>query len=110
MIEKETRRDDLVARYGERVCPSLPGARSNRLHELAEDIRYAVRDHAFLKKDGRSARITVSIGTAEFPQDAGDAEACSRPSSGPGKAQEQGGDRVEAAAIFLSNPLPGRVK
>ena len=103
LIEKETRRDDLVARYGgDEFVLLLPGARGNRLHELAEDIRYAVSDHAFLKKDGRSARITVSIGTAEFPQDAGDAEGLFKAvQRALEKAQEQGGDRVEAAAISL---------
>ncbi|HPZ43194.1 MAG TPA: sensor domain-containing diguanylate cyclase [Bacillota bacterium] len=103
LIEKENRRDDLVARYGgDEFILFFPGARGNRLHELAEDIRYAVRDHAFLKKEGRSARITVSIGIAEFPQDAGDAEGLFKAAQRAlEKAQEQGGDRVETAAVPL---------
>lgn len=109
LIEGETRRNDLAARYGgDEFVLLLPGARGSWLLEQAEDIRYAVRDHAFLKQDGRAAQITVSIGTAEFPQDAGDAEGLLKSAQRAlEKAQGQGGDRVEAAAVVLESPPPG---
>ena len=87
-------------RYRGRVCHSLPGARGNRF-ELAEDIRYAVRP--CLPEEGRPFSPDYrQHRNRRVPQDADDAEGLFKAvQRALEKAQEQGGDRVEAAAISL---------
>lgn len=99
LVEEVARRDDLIARYGgDEFALLLPGTGGKRLMGFAEDLRERIRDHTFRCADGLSTRITISLGLAEFPRDAGDL---------PGlllagqraldKAGQAGGNRVVAA-------------
>jgi diguanylate cyclase (GGDEF)-like protein len=103
LVEEGTRKDDLVARYGgDEFILLLPGAEGSRLIDMAEDLRERVRERAFRQGQGVSTRITVSIGLAEFPRDAGDFNALLLAGQRAlDKAKEAGGNRVVAAAVSL---------
>lgn len=103
LVEEGTRRDDLIARYGgDEFILLLPGAEGSRLMDMAEDLRMRVRDHTFRSAQGVNTRITVSIGLAEFPRDAGDlAGLLLAGQRALDKAREAGGNRVVAAAVSL---------
>ncbi len=105
LIEKDTRVDDLAARYGgDEFALLLPGAGGARLLDIAETLRSEIREHAFLREDGRTARLTVSIGLAEFPQDAGDVAGLFRAAERSlDKAKAGGGDRVNTAAVPIAD-------
>lgn len=103
LIGGSIRTDDLAARYGgDEFALLLPGAGGRRLREIAETLWRKVREHAFLREEGRSARLTVSVGLAEFPQDAGDAAGLFRAAQRAlDKAKAGGGDRVDSAAVTI---------
>lgn len=103
LVEVGTRRDDLVARYGgNEFVLLLPGAEGARLMDMAEDLRVRVREHAFRRAQEVNTRITVSVGLAEFPRDAGDlASLLLAVQRALDKAKEAGGNRVVAAAVSL---------
>ena len=48
----------------------LPRTDSTGAREVAERIRKAIKEHVFLGREGRSIRLTASIGVASFPADA----------------------------------------
>ncbi|MCL6635363.1 MAG: sensor domain-containing diguanylate cyclase [Peptococcaceae bacterium] len=103
LVEGFTRRGDLAARYGgDEFVLLLPGVSGPRLLGKAETLWEEIRGHVFLRGEGRVARLTVSIGVAEFPRDAGDAagllQAAQRALE---KARAGGGDRVDTAAARL---------
>lgn len=103
MIKGATSGDDLPARYGgDEFGIILPGAYGRRLLDIAEDLRDGIKAHYFLQQAGRQARITVSIGVAEYPRDAGDATglfvAAQRALD---KARKDGGDQAAAAAVSI---------
>ena len=65
---------DLAARFGgEEFILVLDRVTGRELMNLAYSIRNRVMDHSFLNSLDRNARITISAGIAEFPQDASDA-------------------------------------
>jgi diguanylate cyclase (GGDEF)-like protein len=103
IIKGATRGDDLAARYGgDEFAVILPGASGRRLLDIASNIRDEIREHYFLRKAGRQARITVSIGVAEFPRDAGDAAGLFRAvQRALDKAKKDGRDRVVSAAVSV---------
>lgn len=103
LIDGGTRRGDLAARYGgDEFALLLPGAGGPRLLDMAETLWEEVREHAFLRGEGRAARLTVSIGVAELPRDAGDAAGLFKAAQRAlEKAKEGGGDRVDSAAVPL---------
>jgi diguanylate cyclase (GGDEF)-like protein len=71
LLEAELRNVDVLARYrGDKFAVLVPGADRSAAVEVAERLRRAVEAARF--DDG--ARITVSVGTASFPEDARDLE------------------------------------
>lgn len=108
LISSILRRDDAAARYGgDEFALLLPWAGGARLADLAENLLKRIRAQSFLRGEGRSARITVSIGIAEFPRDAGDPEGLFNAAQRAlDKAKESGGDRAVNAAV----PLVGQNK
>jgi len=103
LIEGVTRRGDLAARYGgDEFALLLPGAGGTRLLDKAESLWRDVRGHVFLRKEGKAARLTVSIGVAEFPRDAGDAAGLFKAAERAlEKAKNGGRDRVEVSAVTI---------
>lgn len=106
LITSGIRRGDFAARYGgDEFALLLPGAGGSRLLDMAETLWQEIRGHAFLRGESRLAKLTVSVGVAELPRDAGDAtglfKAVQRALE---KAKTGGGDRVESAAVPLEEP------
>lgn len=103
IIKGATRGDDLAARYGgDEFAIILPGACGRRLLDIAGSLRDEIKEHYFLKKAGRQARITVSIGVAEFPRDAGDAAGLFKVAQRAlDKAKKEGRDQVVSAAASI---------
>lgn len=72
-ILKQTIRDeDIVARYGgEEFCIILPGIEKKGIPILGERVRNKVESEKFFKEEVQPAgKVTISIGTATFPDDA----------------------------------------
>jgi diguanylate cyclase (GGDEF)-like protein len=70
IIREEIRDMDIPARYGgEEFAVILPGTDSEGARNIAERLRKAVMDTTF-SADGKSLKITISIGIATAPVDA----------------------------------------
>ena len=96
VIESCTRRADLAARYGgEEFVVLLPGASRAEALAIAGRIRAALADR--YAQDGG---LTISIGVATLPGDAGDKEALLEAADrAMYEAKRQGRDRVIAAGV-----------
>lgn len=71
VLRAHVREEDIVIRYGgDEFTIVLPRSDSRGAQEVAERIRRAIKEHIFLGREGRSIRITASIGLATFPDDA----------------------------------------
>jgi len=57
---------------GEEFVMLLPNTDDEQATEIANRIRQSVQDHMFESTDGQEVRVTISIGIALFPSDAGD--------------------------------------
>ena len=69
-VEKRTRRIDLVARYGgDEFVVALLGTGTTDAVDIAERVRSAI-----LAENANDGAISVSIGVATFPGDAGSKE------------------------------------
>ncbi len=103
VVRQCMRPGDFVARYGgDEFVILLPGAGGRYLLDLAKNLCAAVRKTAFLTGEGRSAHLTVSAGAAEYPRDAADLKGLlAAAQRALEKAAAGGGDRAEAAAVFL---------
>jgi len=72
-ILRETIRDeDIVARYGgEEFCIILPGIEKKGIPILGERVRKKIESEKFFKEEVQpGGQVTISIGTATFPEDA----------------------------------------
>lgn len=68
IIQTNGRKSDPVSRYGgEEFVVILPETNLEGSETAAENIRRAIEDHLFDLGDGRTTRVTVSIGTACLP-------------------------------------------
>jgi diguanylate cyclase (GGDEF)-like protein len=75
ILERFVRANDTVIRYGgDEFTVVLPTASHQSAREIAERIRCAIKEHVFLRRDGKKVSLTVSIGVATYPDDALTAE------------------------------------
>jgi diguanylate cyclase (GGDEF)-like protein len=74
------RANDFCARYGgEEFAVVLVDTPKLTASQVAEKLRQRIADYAFAHGDGQpGGRLTVSVGVASYPEDAGDAEALVR--------------------------------
>lgn len=100
LFSSSLRKDDAASRYGgDEFALLLPWAGGAQLVDLAETLLKRIRTQSFLRGEGRSAKITVSIGIAEFPRDASDPDGLFNAAQRAlDKAKESGGDRAVPAA------------
>lgn len=74
ILNQKSRRDDIVARYGgEEFSIIMPYTDKEDAKLIAERLRIEV-EKFFLEKSGvkKAPRLTISLGIASFPRDAGD--------------------------------------
>lgn len=71
ILKANVREEDYVIRYGgDEFTLVLPATDRSGAREVAERIRRSLKDHVFLGREGKSVRLTASIGVATFPDDA----------------------------------------
>ncbi len=71
ILKGHVREEDVVIRYGgDEFTVVLPRTDATGAKDVAERIRQAIKDHNFLGREGRSIRITTSIGVATYPDNA----------------------------------------
>ncbi|WP_461208690.1 GGDEF domain-containing protein [Desulfocurvus sp. DL9XJH121] len=71
IIQESIRKSDLLIRYGgEEFLALLQNAEPGAAEAVAEKIRAAVEKHAFVLPGGGGIHKTISVGVAEFPDDA----------------------------------------
>ncbi|NUP98422.1 MAG: sensor domain-containing diguanylate cyclase, partial [Armatimonadetes bacterium] len=76
VLRRYGRKDDLIARYGgEEFVAYLVETDQEGAALAGERIRSAVEQQDFVLNDGRRLRVTISVGTASFPNDGPDAAA-----------------------------------
>ena len=92
-VEKRSRRVDLVARYGgDEFVVALLGTGTGAAPDTAERIRLGIREESTSQ-----GAMTVSIGVATYPDDAGaKAELIDKADWAMYAAKRDGGDRVVA--------------
>ena len=91
-LREQVRPVDHVARYGgEEFVVILPETTGEGAFALAERLRTAVADSAVPATDGRTIRVTISIGVASFPADAGSGTAMIAAADAALYAAKQGG-------------------
>jgi diguanylate cyclase (GGDEF)-like protein len=74
-LVNSTRETDVVARYGgEEFCVILPETNLDDALEVAEKLRDSVAKASYAREQGESIRITISIGVAAYPGNAGNEE------------------------------------
>lgn len=74
-LVNNTRETDVVARYGgEEFCVILPETDLADALDVAEKLRASVAKASYARQKGHSIKITISIGVAEYPGNAGNQE------------------------------------
>jgi diguanylate cyclase (GGDEF)-like protein len=72
ILERSLRSVDILARYGsDEFAALLPETKKTYAVKTAQRILRSVRNHDFFKEDLRVKEISLSIGVAGFPEDAG---------------------------------------
>jgi diguanylate cyclase (GGDEF)-like protein len=72
IIQTSIRRSDLLIRYGgEEFLVLLQNIQNGHSMEVADKIRTAIEQHDFELPDGEKIHKTISVGVAEYPEDAG---------------------------------------
>jgi diguanylate cyclase (GGDEF)-like protein len=74
VLRKTVRDEDIVSRYGgEEFCIIFPGIAKEGITSLCERIRIKIEKHKFYKEKVQpTGSLTISLGGATFPKDAGD--------------------------------------
>ncbi|MFP4115390.1 MAG: GGDEF domain-containing protein [Spirochaetota bacterium] len=68
LMAEGLRSGDTVSRYGgEEFTVTLNGCGAARALDIAERLRATVEEHRFSLGDGRSVRVTASLGVASYP-------------------------------------------
>jgi two-component system, cell cycle response regulator len=71
VLKSCVRDEDVLVRYGgDEYVVVLLGTDSGGALKVAERIRRAIEDHAFLSREGPKVRVTTSIGVASYPEHA----------------------------------------
>jgi two-component system cell cycle response regulator len=112
------RNGDLVARYGgEEFVVLLPGGGKEQLREIGERCRLGFEVRPFRLPDGHEAHVTISIGGACWPEDAGSVRALvAAADAALYRAKEEGRNRIhiykpgkrEIEPEAAAPPLPER--
>ncbi|MGV3464672.1 MAG: diguanylate cyclase [Heyndrickxia sp.] len=69
ILKDSTEHEDIVSRNGgEEFTVLLPNSSIERATSVAEHIRMSIENHHFMLTNGKSIRITVSVGIANFPE------------------------------------------
>lgn len=73
ILERSLRSIDILARYGgDEFVALLPETKKTYAHKTAQRIVRNVRNHDFFRDNLRVKEISLTIGVAGFPEDAGD--------------------------------------
>src|SRR5207248_750021 len=110
LFKAQLRKLDVMARYGgEEFFVVLPQSTKQEAVEVAEKLRKAVERTAFPDGDKQpGGRITISVGVASFPEDAGELEALVDAVDASLYASKRGGrNRVSAFSPGMQDH-PGR--
>ncbi|MBI5018022.1 MAG: diguanylate cyclase [Deltaproteobacteria bacterium] len=71
ILQAKVRDEDTVIRYGgDEFTLVLPNTDAPGARDAAERVRQAIKEHVFLAREGKSIRLTASIGVATYPDDA----------------------------------------
>ncbi len=69
MIRESARESDIICRYGgEEFAVILPATVKDHAYTLAERLRIKIQDSGFRISPDNTARLTISIGVAAFPE------------------------------------------
>lgn len=106
------RSGDVIARYGgEEFAVLIPGVDAGQLSNRAESLRRAVADAPMAIGRHPDLRVTASIGTAVFPEDAATPDdAVRRADKAMYEAKNAGRNRVVAAGIAAAAAAVERVE
>ncbi|UCF69950.1 MAG: diguanylate cyclase [candidate division WOR-3 bacterium] len=96
ILERSLRSVDILARYGgDEFIALLPETRKAYAYKTAQRILRNVSNHDFFKDNLRVEEISVSIGIAGFPEDAGDTrQMIKKVENALRRAKRQGGGRI----------------
>ncbi len=96
ILERSLRSVDILARYGgDEFIALLPETKKAYAYKTAQRILRNVRNHDFFKDNLRVEEISVSIGIAGFPEDAGDTrQMIKKVENALRRAKRQGGGRI----------------
>lgn len=110
ILSRACRGIDLAARYGgEELAIICPETLESEALRIAERVRRAVTEHEFVLTNGEYTRLTVSVGVATLPRNAGDAPSLVE-AADVGMYQAKQGGRNRVCLVRSSGPArPGTV-